>query len=163
MLVVNRRANESVVIGDPLSPLGRVTVTEIDRKRNRVVLGFEFPKETTVHRGEVAERLVASGGTRATPKERPPVRISDGPCGLIREIRLQDRFVAAVGFFAGVGMPIAGANLWNAVSERKLCRSAIERLVEWGLLEVMADKAVRLSRLGERAALEYRRAGRITG
>jgi carbon storage regulator len=53
MLVLTRKPNESVVIGDGIE----VTVLEIHG--NRVRLGFRCPPEIPVHRAEVRDRLQA--------------------------------------------------------------------------------------------------------
>lgn len=47
MLVLSRKVNEAVVIGDDV----RVTVVEI--RGDKVRLGFEAPNDVTVHRQEV--------------------------------------------------------------------------------------------------------------
>jgi len=52
VLVLTRKLGESIVIGDNI----RVTVVEIHGKQVR--LGIEAPKEVSVHRGEVYERIV---------------------------------------------------------------------------------------------------------
>ncbi|WKZ57779.1 MAG: carbon storage regulator [Bdellovibrionota bacterium] len=56
MLKVSRQEGESMVIGDPHCPLGKVHVSKIHNRR--VKLTFEFAKEIPVHRNEVAERIV---------------------------------------------------------------------------------------------------------
>jgi carbon storage regulator len=61
MLVLSRKAEESVVIGRPdsLEQLLKVTVIEI--KNGRVRLGFEAAAKIPVHRLEVWERMRAGG------------------------------------------------------------------------------------------------------
>ncbi len=60
MLVLNRKYNQSIIIGDNI----RVMVVAIHG--NTVTLGVDAPKETTVHRREVydaiAEQNQASDG-----------------------------------------------------------------------------------------------------
>jgi carbon storage regulator len=51
MLVLSRRATESVVIR------GNIIVTVVDVRGKRVRLGIEAPKEVTVHRKEVCEKI----------------------------------------------------------------------------------------------------------
>jgi len=51
MLILTRRLNETLVIGD------HITVTVMSVKGNQVRLGIEAPKSVTVHREEVAERI----------------------------------------------------------------------------------------------------------
>lgn len=53
MLVLSRKRNESVMIGD------NVTVTIVEIKGDRVKLAFQGPREVPIHRTEVYERLVA--------------------------------------------------------------------------------------------------------
>ena len=51
MLVLTRKAGESIVIGNQV----RITVLEIQGRQIR--LGIEAPGEIPVHRGEVYERI----------------------------------------------------------------------------------------------------------
>jgi carbon storage regulator len=60
MLVLSRKKNESIIIGD------NVVITVAEIRGDKVRLGIEAPKETPVHRREVweainRERLVAKG------------------------------------------------------------------------------------------------------
>jgi carbon storage regulator CsrA len=63
MLVLSRKIEESVVVGDHerFEPMLRVTVLEINGQR--VSLGFEARADFPVHRWEVWERIRASGRT----------------------------------------------------------------------------------------------------
>ena len=56
MLVITRRVEEEVVIGDPAKPLGIVRISSI--KGDRVRLAFQFPREIEVHRREVADQIL---------------------------------------------------------------------------------------------------------
>ena len=51
MLVLCRRENESIVIGD------RITVTVIEIQGNRIRLGIEAPKEVRVLRTELVDAV----------------------------------------------------------------------------------------------------------
>ena len=51
MLILTRRVNESLMVGD------KVTVTVVAVKGNQVRLGVNAPKEIAVHREEIYERL----------------------------------------------------------------------------------------------------------
>ncbi len=51
MLVLTRKAGESIVIGSDI----RVTVLELQGRQIR--LGIEAPSDVSVHRGEVYERI----------------------------------------------------------------------------------------------------------
>ena len=50
MLILTRRAGESILIGDD------VAVTVLSVKGNQVRIGIKAPKEVAVHREEVADR-----------------------------------------------------------------------------------------------------------
>ena len=52
MLVLTRKAGESIVIGNQV----RITILEIQGRQIR--LGIEAPGDISVHRGEVYERIV---------------------------------------------------------------------------------------------------------
>ncbi|MCA9293833.1 MAG: carbon storage regulator [Phycisphaerales bacterium] len=59
MLVITRREGEEVVIGDPSNPIGVVRIANI--KGDRVRVAFDFPREISVHRREVADQIVSEG------------------------------------------------------------------------------------------------------
>ena len=54
MLVLSRKTNESIVIGE------NIVVTVVEVRRDKVRLGIEAPKEVPVHRQEVQERIKSS-------------------------------------------------------------------------------------------------------
>ena len=68
MLVLTRRPNQSIMIGDD------IVVTVLEVKGDQIRLGIDAPKDVAVHRQEVYEAIqgqqkIANGPT-ATP-ERP--------------------------------------------------------------------------------------------
>lgn len=68
MLVLTRKINESLVIGDD------VIITIVDIKGDKVRLGIEAPKEIPVARSEIAGSQMA---TRDKPK--PPASTDSTP------------------------------------------------------------------------------------
>ena len=61
MLVLSRKTEESVVVGEHgrFEPMLKVTVLEVNGER--VSLGFEAGDDVPVHRWEVWERILTSG------------------------------------------------------------------------------------------------------
>ena len=53
MLILPRRVGESLIIGDD------VTVSVLGVKGNQVRIGVEAPKDVTVHREEIYDRIQA--------------------------------------------------------------------------------------------------------
>jgi carbon storage regulator len=55
MLVLTRKKSESIIIRDD------IVVMVVDIRGDKVRLGIEAPKEVTVHRREIYERIKESG------------------------------------------------------------------------------------------------------
>ena len=71
MLILTRRVGETVVIGD------EVQVTVLGVKGNQVRLGVNAPRDVSVHRQEIYERIqkeqgAASGESAAAPGDDAP-------------------------------------------------------------------------------------------
>lgn len=70
MLILTRRVGETVVIGD------EVQVTVLGVKGNQVRLGVNAPRDVSVHRQEIYERIQkeqdAAAGESAAPDDDAP-------------------------------------------------------------------------------------------
>lgn len=69
MLVLSRKKNEAIVIGDRL-----VTVVLVEIRGDKVRLGFEAPQHVAIHRQEVYDAIQRDDGERkrkAEEKETP--------------------------------------------------------------------------------------------
>lgn len=62
MLILTRRVGETLMIGDS------VTVTVLGVKGNQVRLGITAPRDVTVHREEIFQRIHPEGEAAAAPK-----------------------------------------------------------------------------------------------
>ena len=63
MLVLSRKKNETIVIGE------NIIVTVVDLRPDRVRLGIDAPAEVTVHRREVYEAIKRSEGAKEVRQE----------------------------------------------------------------------------------------------
>ena len=61
MLVLSRKNNESIVIGDG------IVITIVDIRGDKVRLGIEAPKEVPVHRQEVFDAIKKAQSQEASP------------------------------------------------------------------------------------------------
>jgi carbon storage regulator CsrA len=62
MLILTRRPNETLMIGT------EITVTVLGVKGNQVRIGVNAPKNVTVHREEIFERINAEERERNAPR-----------------------------------------------------------------------------------------------
>lgn len=62
MLVLSRKNNESVVVGDRGDGDRRLVVTVLEIRAGRVKLGFDVDADVPVHRWEVWQRIQSEGG-----------------------------------------------------------------------------------------------------
>ncbi|MEM1262367.1 MAG: carbon storage regulator CsrA [Pseudomonadota bacterium] len=65
MLILTRRVGESVVIDDD------ITVTVLGVKGNQVRLGIRAPRDVSVHRQEIFERIQREKAEAAAAVEKP--------------------------------------------------------------------------------------------
>ena len=73
MLVLSRRANESIVIG------GDVVVTVLEVRGDQVRLGIEAPRHITVHREEVHAEIQRANEAAATVRSADLGRLPRAP------------------------------------------------------------------------------------
>ena len=57
MLVLTRRLEQSIAIGDPLSPTDAIEVIVLEVRGDQVRLGIKAPPTTAVHRAEVYKQI----------------------------------------------------------------------------------------------------------
>ena len=69
MLALTRRIGEEIVIGDPRKPLGVIRI--IDIQGDKVRLSFDFPREMSINRRELAEQKIRQGD-KSSPPPPPP-------------------------------------------------------------------------------------------
>ena len=79
MLILTRRADESVMIGD------EVTITVLEVKGNQVRIGINAPRNVAVHREEIYERI--KRGQESVLADSKPIAAQDSS-GLTREFLL---------------------------------------------------------------------------
>lgn len=66
MLILTRRVGETIVIGDD------IIVTVLGIKGNQVRIGINAPKDVSVHREEIYQRIQQEKNTTNKPEEAAP-------------------------------------------------------------------------------------------
>ena len=59
MLVLTRRLNQSIMIGDPRKPEECIEVTVVEVKGDQVRIGTQAPRDVVVHRREIYDEIAA--------------------------------------------------------------------------------------------------------
>jgi len=72
MLILTRRVGETLMIGD------EVSVTVLGVKGNQVRIGINAPKEVSVHREEIYERIQKEQESQSTGNDDDDQPVSDG-------------------------------------------------------------------------------------
>lgn len=67
MLVLSRKANQSIMIGSDI----RILVVGVDR--DQVKIGIEAPRDVPVHRFEIFAEIHRGDGARSRPGKQGPV------------------------------------------------------------------------------------------
>ena len=71
MLVLSRRAGESVVVGD------NVTITILEVRGDVVRVGIDAPRSVAVHRAELLQELESSNREAASPSEQAVASLTE--------------------------------------------------------------------------------------
>ena len=71
MLVLSRRAGESIVVGDD------VTISILEVRGDVVRVGIDAPRSVAVHRAELLQQLAESNQEAASPSEAAVASLSE--------------------------------------------------------------------------------------
>ena len=73
MLVLTRRIDQTILIGDPASGEAPIEITVVEARGDQVRLGIKAPRTTAVHRKEIYQQIqeenkaAAQAGTASVP------------------------------------------------------------------------------------------------
>jgi carbon storage regulator len=81
MLILTRRVGETIVIGDD------VIVTVLGIKGNQVRIGINAPKDVTVHREEIYQRIQQEKNTTPMPKSEDSAAVTTTPTVSVKKKR----------------------------------------------------------------------------
>ena len=81
MLILTRRVGETIVIGDD------VIVTVLGIKGNQVRIGINAPKDVSVHREEIYQRIQQEKNTTPKQEEAAPVTAAPTTTTTVRKKR----------------------------------------------------------------------------
>jgi len=86
MLVLTRRLNQAIMIGDPAKPDECIEVIVVEVRGDQVRIGTDAPKSVQVHRKEIYEQIqqenrasAANGGPSTVGKTLDQIRAMQRP------------------------------------------------------------------------------------
>lgn len=140
MLVVSRKAQESVAIADTGGHSCLVKVTVVEVRGDRVRLGFEANNDVPVHRWEVWQRLVENGDVASGASCGSRVRDVDMPEKRMHQSRLRPGDVVRVkaGALAGIEGTVTRLVARRVVVDISLIQSGVSLEINADLLEPLA-------------------------
>lgn len=93
MLVLTRRTDQAIMIGDPKKPEECIEVTVVEVRGDQVRIGIAAPKDVKVHRKEIYEQIQQENRASAA-SAKPDLDSSGGPSTVgktLEQIRAMQR------------------------------------------------------------------------
>jgi carbon storage regulator len=143
MLVLSRKAQESVVVADCDGHSCLVKVTIVEIRGERVRLGFDAKTEVPVHRWEVWQRMAGERGpvsatcysdSRILDVDLPNERMNQ------RRLRRGDLVRVTGGAFAGVEGTVSRCQACRVTVEIPLIQSGVSIELDDHLVELIAER-----------------------